>query len=300
MRGFVAIIALLAATLGYGRWICLDPAVETLNIHLRVRAHSGEKFGFDVAVGDTMCFRRIEAEMPGQWPDDVNNSMNVKIRVSTHCDGGVADDTTMSATIFSTSRSSTDISIRLVGRPGNALLEAGAERAVFSFPISFADTARFFVRENVDRSENIVRKTFEYEPRDIIRQSEFANLNELREHLGVSTDPYEGMWMFYDRTVSPLKAAANGEYVLATVKRHDHYDIIFIADRENIVSPWREMMVKGTMKGCDVPGVFDVVWYDRSMSRVKTRVSAVFEEPFITFSFPFYSTSLRFSRVSAF
>lgn len=298
MRSFViflfAFVCMLTHTSTHASdWHVLSPAVESLNLHYRVEARKGAVFGIDIAEGDTLRYRRFEARVPSTWPDDFNNSMGVKIVFIS--DG---QDSTRTATVFADKPRSVDISMKISGAPTLALLEVGDRAVTFSAPVDLCDTVPLYVRFFSDKNAKSLRETYGFEPKAPLERCRFASTDALYDYLAESADPCEGLWTFYDRTTSPLRTAPNGQYTLATVKASHGYDIVFIRDNEGIPSQWKPLTVKGKLHKCDIPGVFDVTWYDRHRGVVGSRISGVIEGNILTVSFPYYKTALRFNRIN--
>lgn len=276
----------------------LYPAVEEMNLHHRVRARQGGVFGIEICNGDTAVWQRYEANMPVTWPDDMNNSMGVKLSFISVIDGKFNRDSVKTVTIFSDKTKSVDISMKISGNPKNALLQIGDREITSAFPVELSDSTPVFVRFFSDKKAETIRSVVEYEPKADIEASGFESFSQLKDYIARSSDPFEGIWTFYDRATAPLLAAPNGEYVLATVKNEMDYDIIYIKDNEGIPSTWKPFEVKGKLRSSDIPGVYDVLWYDRSRTVVRSRISAVIDGDIFTVSFPYYKTSLRFNRLN--
>ena len=274
-------------------WECLGPAVDRMNIHLRVEASAKATFGIEIAEGDTTLVRRFLAKMPSQWPDDMNNSFALTLMFS-----GELPDSAMSVSLFANKPKTADISMKISGRPSNTLLELGDRAFTCSVPVDFCDSVPLYVRFITGDRVTTLRNEISYTPKNSTEYASFESVDQIIEYLANTVDPYEGLWTFYDRTTSPLRAAPNGEYVLATVKSPEGYDLVFIDEREGVAPNWKPLTIKGRLVGCDIPGVFDLMWYDRDRCTVGARNSAVIEENFLTASFPYYKTSLRFNRVS--
>ena len=278
------------------RWVELSPAAESLNIHLRVEAGKKSSFGIEIARGDTLEWKRFEAVLPAQWPDDINTGMAVKIVFSSCTGGSITADSAKTATIYAHKPNSADISMIIQGNTPDALLAIGDRAVGFEAPIELCDTLPLFVRTFHSKDASPVRESISFEPKARIERSRFSSLEELYAYLDSSSDPHEGLWTFYDRATSPLRAAANGRYVVASVRATDGYELIYIDDLDAIPSPWKPLTVKAVMVPSNVPGVFDVVWFDRSQCEVKPAANAIIDGDIMTVNFPYYKTALRFAK----
>lgn len=285
---------LVAALASEAQWIELAPAVDWLSLHHRVEASPNASFGIDIAQGDTILWSRFEVEMPSLWADDVAGSMDVKVNFYNE---NVLESTNFVA-IFPEKAKSTDISMKIMGSPQNAAIEIGVNRAAFIQPLVLADSVPLFVRFHASEKAKSLRKEHNFMPKADMQSSDFKSIDELKNYLRSSKDPNEGMWIFYDRTTAPLLASPNGEYVLATVKTAGGYHIVYIDDRQKIPSRWKPLTIKGFIKDSEIPGVFDALWIDREGAPVNVPISAVVDGAFLTINFPYYKTSLRFSKIS--
>ena len=163
MTIMVSTVGLAVPKVVYGEWSELAPAVEEIDLHLRVEARSGSVFGIDIAEGDTGSWHRYEARLPGVWPDDVHTSMGVKIEFITVTDREIRRDSTATAKVFAEGRNSTPVSIKISGNPRRALLEMGGKKASFEHDIELSDSNKLFVRFFSDKKAEIVRDRIAFE-----------------------------------------------------------------------------------------------------------------------------------------
>lgn len=282
---FIMVIMALSAR---AEWIKMGPAVERLSVHHRASAGVSDAFGIDIAQGDTIDVHRFEVRLPAQWADDISSTLAAVLIV----DG----ETILPVTLTVSGKRNDFFSLRIIGQPANALVEVGDREIKLERPIALSDSTPLFVRFFTTRKAKTVRATVDYEPKELIEDAPFNSVDKIIDYLNSSSDPNEGLWMFYDRTSTPLRADSNSEYVIATVKNGDRYDIIYIDDRQHIPSSWRPFTIKGRLRESDIPGVFDLEWIDRRQAVVAAPSSAVIDEQFLTVNFPYYKTALRFSR----
>lgn len=294
MKNYIVFIIFLCPFFCFGQWTRLGHSVESMNIHHRAQVTKGGVFGIDIAEGDTLSWRRFQLSVPSTWPDDYNNSLDAKVSFIS----AEMTDSTKKCALFADKANSADLSLKIVGEPSSALLEVGDKVIKYTFPLVISNDKPVFLRFFTQKNVKTVRRIVEFEEKPLIEKSVFSSVNSLKFYLKNSIDPYEGLWNFYDRTTTPLRAAPTGDYILATVRSADGYDIIYIDDRDGIPSQWQPLDVKGKLNTCDIPGVFDVVWYDRSRAKVGSRISGLIDGSIMTVNFPYYKTALRFNRVN--
>lgn len=278
------------------KWHNFPQGIGTLDCHFRVNSRPGNSFGIDIAQQDTFEFQRIEVKLPSFWNDDANEVVTGQLIFSTSREGTFHRDSVKKISIIPSTPKTAEVSIKLTGEPINALLEVGDRFVCFDSPIKLpqdVSNIRFFDKGSSEILRNIVNCAQIYVP----ASADFDSIAGLYKYLTESGDPNEGIWLFYDRTTQPLRADSHGEYILATVKGENGYDVIYLGDSENISSGWKPMMVKSNLIPNHLAGVFDAVWYDRKFQDIGSRVSAVIEGDFLTFTFPYWKVSLRFNRL---
>ena len=280
-----------------GHWEKLEPSVETINYHYRVRASENCRFGVDVACSDTMNWYRYEVNVPPVLYDDLNNSIGVKICYKHYSEGILMTDSLKNATVYVNQSKGVDLSIKVVGSPGNFFVEFGGDKVVLATRISICDSASVFIRSFSDEKGISLRETIDYTAQPALKFADFESVDGLYEYLKKSNDVYEGIWTFYDRTTQPLRASSDGEYVLAMVRSDERYELVYLDDRDKVTTLWKPLAIKGYMKTCDIPGVFDVVWLDRSGHDVRSRVTGTIDGDILTLNFPYWKVALRFNRV---
>lgn len=291
MRTFFLSFALLASVAAWPQWTELSPAVDHLSLHHRVSIGKNASFGIEIAHSDTAGNIKVEVKTPSQWADDITGALPVKVDITE--DGAVRESKTVP--LFVNGKNLAELSIKVVGQSANALIEIGDSRVRFEHPVALSDSTPLFVRFFNENCDAVLRRDCDFKPQQPVRHSRFTSKSELEDYLAASDDPYESLWTFYDRTSNPLVADASSQYILATVKSSDGYDLIFLDDLNGASRNWKPLSIKGVLHSTDIPGVFDVTWHERSKSTVDSPVNAVIEAPFMTVNFPYYKTSLRFA-----
>ena len=126
---------------------------------------------------------------------------------------------------------------------------------------------------------------------DSIGQAEI--LNKIKG----SSDPMEGVWMVFDRTLENDWLRMGGDYRLAFVKRDKGYDMVYLGGAVTLQDDWREGMLKGRLVATPFEDVYDVEWYDASGSKVTQEIKAQYQEPLLKIMFPVLNSELRMKRI---
>lgn len=189
-------------------------------------------------------------------------------------------------------------SLRLDYGDGGASVAAGVGQPAFSAVVDFDPQApgRFMA---VGRDgDTVVRRSLVCDVADVPVFCNFDSLDSLAEYLASSTDPYEGLWTYYDRDTDPRRAGIGGRYTVATVASGDGYDIVYIDGASDDSARWIPLRLKGRMTPATFPGVFDLRWLQPSGRDTGDDCSATLDGDLLTFQFPYWKATLRLRRVA--
>lgn len=126
--------------------------------------------------------------------------------------------------------------------------------------------------------------------------SQVADINNLEEYLRKSTDPREGFWAIYDRTLEDNYLRMGGDYRLAIVRNGEDYDIVYLRGAEKNPGLWKSGMLKGRLKASAFKDVYDVEWIDSAGEKCES-IKAQYEAELFRFVFTELSSELRLAKV---
>ncbi len=130
--------------------------------------------------------------------------------------------------------------------------------------------------------------------RDLIK-----NPDSLRAYMARSSDPVEGIWEIFDRSLDEDYLRPGGKYRLAAIADANGYDLVYIDGATKNPGLWQPGMLKVRLDKTSFKNIFDVVWYDVQGNPVETETAAEFTQPgMLTFQFPHYSSTLRMRKVA--
>lgn len=125
------------------------------------------------------------------------------------------------------------------------------------------------------------------------------------------TEGPEGFWHFLDRDTDNRSIRLGGEYTIAVVADDDtptpadndarSYTIIYIAGAKVENGSWKPGMKKGRLTATLFKNHYNLRWITADMQYLDTECNARLsdDKSIISFNFPIYGSSVRFSRQSA-
>lgn len=190
-------------------------------------------------------------------------------------------------------------SIRISAGEGGAVLTAGVSSPVINLPMPrpLADDRRFVVLadQGTELQTSFVHATCIEAP----SMSRFNDTNSLAEYINRSTDPYEGIWLYYDHDTKPERTIVGGRYTLATVADGTGaYDIIYINGAKDSGEAWPPLRIKGRLTPATFPGIYDLEWIQPSgvALPIEYGCGATFTDDLLTLQFPYWQATVRFRR----
>lgn len=129
--------------------------------------------------------------------------------------------------------------------------------------------------------------------------SYLANPDVLDSYLLRSTNPIEGMWEMYDRTMEENMLRPGGDYQLAIVGDADGgYQILYQSGATKNKQQWERGAIKGKLTPTSTENLFDVEWRDADGKPLQTEIKAEFQSPdFLNFTLPYLSSSFRLHKI---
>ena len=122
----------------------------------------------------------------------------------------------------------------------------------------------------------------------------------LGEYLGNSSDPMEGYLMMLDRSLEESLLRLGGDYLLASVKSGDGYDLIYISGARVNAEAWSPGMIKARLEPSGIDGVWNVEWRDAMHSPLSHEIKAQTDvNGVLTIQFPYQNSRLRLMQSAA-
>lgn len=130
-------------------------------------------------------------------------------------------------------------------------------------------------------------------------QSYLGNPDALKSYLDRSTDPLEGIWEMYDRSLDDDAVRYQGNYRLAIVAAPDGgYEVLYLSGAVANPSMWKPGMLKGYLRKTSFANVYDMEWIDASRNPLDTEIKAEYEQPgLLSVQLPALNSSFRLRRV---
>ena len=113
------------------------------------------------------------------------------------------------------------------------------------------------------------------------------------------SDPIEGTYEIFDRTLDESLLRLGGEYKLAVVKNHDRYDIIYIAGARINGNRWKTGMLKGILTPTSFDGIYNLKWFDSEGEPLSHSITA--QSGYggtLTLQFPYHSSTIRLRKTN--
>lgn len=274
-------------------------SVDRATVHVRLAADGGHtaKWGIIWNYTDDANYTKATLTLPGEGRYSDVYSTEAMVEVERCQDGVLAQLCSRKITgeIDDTKGMN---SLKLVYNGGHAMLYTGSddqkEVAVVPFE-SYGGVVAFFC----DAPVRVQRVDVRSHASDSPTTSRFATIEELAAYIKASSDPMEGFWEYLDRNVDPAKAVVGGRYTLATVRRGDAYDIIYVKGAEVASATWRPMQVKGTLHPTIFRDNYDMEWITTDMKRISDDCDAMLsdDKAILTLRFPIADAQLRLRRM---
>lgn len=123
--------------------------------------------------------------------------------------------------------------------------------------------------------------------------SHFADADVRRSYFARSTDPTEGVWEMFDRSLEETMLQPGGNYRLAVVAAGSGYELIYLGGARVLPDRWAPGMTKGRLTRTAFKNVYDVEWLDPESRPLPGEIKAQFATPdIITFQFPEHGASV--------
>lgn len=128
--------------------------------------------------------------------------------------------------------------------------------------------------------------------------SEFSNPDLLHSYLIRSTDPREGIWKVFDRSLEENLLRMGGEYTVAIIRNAEGYEMYYLDGAKTRSDIWKPGMLKARLSNSGFPDIFDVTWVDATGETLAKDIKARYESPLFTFMFPYQSSTLRLRKIT--
>lgn len=134
--------------------------------------------------------------------------------------------------------------------------------------------------------------------RELTDVSYVPDEDELISYYKHSTDPVEGFWEMFDRSLDESNVRPGGEYRLAIIANSSNgYDMVYMSGAGKNVNTWQPGMLKGEMTSTPFRNIYDVKWRDADGNPIRSEVKAEFKEPdILTVQLPYLNSSFRLRK----
>ena len=132
-----------------------------------------------------------------------------------------------------------------------------------------------------------------------LEDSEYADPDMLRSYLMRSSDPKEGIWKVYDRSLEENMLRMGGDYTLALIRDNGGYKGYYLDGAKTLPETWQAGMLKCRLTETGFPDIYDVEWIDATGETLTKDIKARYESPLFTITFPYQSSTLRLRKLPA-
>jgi len=128
---------------------------------------------------------------------------------------------------------------------------------------------------------------------------DFSNRDVRDSYFSRSTDPIEGYWEVYDRTLEDDKLRMGGNYSLVIAGAGKDYAMLYMAGAKKNPDKWQEGMVKGKLIATAHKNIYDVDWIDPAGVLIEGEIKAQYTHPdLLTLNFIDHASTLRLRKVN--
>lgn len=134
--------------------------------------------------------------------------------------------------------------------------------------------------------------------REALKYSPWSDDELLASYLKNSTDPLEGYWSIYDRSLNESLLRMGGDYRFALVRAADGYDLVYLDGARVCDADWSPGRIKAHFIPTPDGAAWNVSWTDASGNLLQHDVKAQQESAVtILLQFPYQSSTLRLIRI---
>lgn len=275
------------------------PALQA-GCHLRVAFDEvrGGRAGMRWNVADTLNYDFAELTSRGQAADELVSDMRLEFTVG-RCAGGRREG--RSRYIVLTPAADGAVSLRLDASAAGARLGVGSRSLTEEQPVECAlDVPEVRMQTYADAGVRVLRDTMTCLSLPALRMMDFASEGDLRAYLAASSDPAEGLWVYYDRDTDPMKSRPGGRYTLATVRANSHpgYDVYYLGGAAERAADWPCGRLKAELRPTTFADTYDLMWIQPDGLPVSGDTGAIIQGDMLTLQFPLYGATYRFSRAA--
>ena len=122
-----------------------------------------------------------------------------------------------------------------------------------------------------------------------------GELARLCRQTAESQDEMEGDWVVYDRSLDESHLRSGGEYRLLAVATPGGYQLLYLDGARVCADKWKAGDRKAELRKGDIPGVWNVIWYDAEGQPLSRDIRAQYDSStsLLTITFPYFSSQLR-------
>ncbi len=276
----------------------VEAPIESLSYHFRIKLndHNGAKFGLKWNETDSANYKYATVETYGTATEDAwAESINLIIGEVNNGQDSVYSKNVITGD-FDLYR--LGISLRMDVGENGGILSIGSRQAIDTFEIAYNLNQSSNIYGWIEGKAEILRNDLQISALTPATYAEFKDIETLKSYIDKSSDPNEGIWSYFDRNTDPLRTKLGGDYVLATIKADNGYDIVYLDGANEEKASWKPMRIKGHLIPATFAGVFDLVWFTPEGKRIDFETSATIADDLLTISLPYWKSKVRYRRTN--
>lgn len=128
---------------------------------------------------------------------------------------------------------------------------------------------------------------------------DFGDVDACDSYFARSSDPLEGYWEIYDRTLEDARLRMGGDYRFAIARAAEGYGLYYINGAVKNPDKWERGNLKGMLQPTSHKDVFNVKWVDPEGAMIDGEIKAGFSgSDLIVFQFVDHDSILRLRKVA--
>lgn len=135
-------------------------------------------------------------------------------------------------------------------------------------------------------------------PQAMQAPGKWADTAMLRDYLLQSSDPLEGYWTVFDRSLDETLLRLGGDYRLAIVKNGVNYEVVYLGGATVNAAKWLPGMTKAILRPDAFPGIYNLEWIDSEGNSLSHELKAQCGEGnTLSLQFPYQDSAVRLRKI---